>query len=419
MTPTMMLFFSLCAVLSVLMALVVIYPWMRPKKAIDNQLMAVNVKVFGERITELEDDLAAGTIDDAHYQAQSLELKRQLLDAQTHVESHQSVGMKSRLIIIIWIPVLVAIAYLTNKDRTPVFELWQAQAKVGQVADDLLTAKIDVPPEWATKEPLQLITAMQTNVHHNAHDPNRWMRLSELFMMLEAKPQALEALSRAHRLAPEDDAIAIAYAQTSFFNNNGQLDASARKVVREVLERDGNHEGAIMLMAMGETAAANYPMAKAWVAKLRSSIASRPGDNSSTLATLDHLSENITQKESAAAHGVDVKVTVDAALLSRLQASDTLFISISAESGGAPYAVKRLSAAEISSGELSVSLSDNDAMMPGHTLSSARAEGATLMVNARISHSGAAMPESGDLAANPAVLGKQSQVVLNISQVLP
>ena len=89
----------------------------------------------------------------------------------------------------IWIPILAVIAYMMTADRTAVFTLWQAQDKVGQVADDLLTGKIDVPPEWAAKESTALISAMQTNVHRNADDANRWMRLSELFMMLEAQPK--------------------------------------------------------------------------------------------------------------------------------------------------------------------------------------------------------------------------------------
>ncbi|WP_204304187.1 hypothetical protein, partial [Stenotrophomonas maltophilia] len=86
--------------------------------------------------------------------------------------------IKGRAIIIIWIPILVVIAYVMTADRTAVFTLWQAQDKVGQVADDLLTGKIDVPPEWAAKESTALISAMQTNVHRHADDANRWMRLS-------------------------------------------------------------------------------------------------------------------------------------------------------------------------------------------------------------------------------------------------
>lgn len=419
MTPSLILFFSLCAVLTVLLSIVVILPWMRSQPAADNQLMAVNVQVFGERIGELEADRAAGNLSEAQYQAQITELKRQLLEAQTVAEAHAPVGAKGRAIVLIWIPILAAIAYLTTADRTPVFALWQAQDSVGQVADDLLTGKIDAPPEWATKDSMALISAMQTNVHHHAYDADRWMRLSELFMMLEAHPQALEALSRANRLSPDNQEIALAYAQTSFFVNEGRLDAQSREILGDILAKSPKHEGAMMMMAMGESRAGNYPEAKAWIARLRSSIASHSGDRSEALASLDKLMDNITAQEAAAAQGVAITVHIAPNLAAQIRPDDILFVSVTDQAGGAPYAVKRIAASELTAGGVVVRLSDADAMIPGRTLSSGRDAGTTLVVNARISHSGNAIAESGDLAANPVVLDKQNQISLTISQIIP
>lgn len=420
MTPSLILFFSLCAVLTVLLSLVVILPWRKVGVSSDNQLMAINVQIFGERIAELDADKAAGVIDEASYQTQITELKRQLIDAQTTTEAQTPVGIKGRAIIIIWIPILAAIAYLTTADRTPVFTLWQAQDKVGQVADDLLTGKIDVPPEWAAKESTALISAMQTNVHRHADDANRWMRLSELFMMLEAQPQALEALARANRLQPDNEEIALTYAQTNFFINEGRMDATTHKILTKILTQTPNHEGAMMMMAMGEVRAGNYPEAKAWIARLRSGIAARSGDHSEALASLDKLVENIDNQQAAAAQGVTVGVSLSPALVDQLRPDDVLFVSIGEQAGGAPYAVKRLPASELMSQQaVSVKLSDMDAMMPTRTLSAGRDAGAVLVVNARISHSGNAVSESGDLAANPIVLDKQTEVSLTISQIVP
>ncbi|OOR91240.1 c-type cytochrome biogenesis protein CcmI [Moraxella bovis] len=420
MTPTLFLFFSLAVLLCVVLALVVIYPWLKGQKAVDNQLMAVNVAVFGERIAELQADKEAGRIDDATFQAGEIELKRQLLDAQTHAETYAPVGIKSRAIVMVWIPVLAGLAYLTTADRTSVFKLWQAQDSVGQVADDLLTGKIDTPPEWATADSTALISAMQTNVHHHAHDPNRWMRLSELFMALEATPQALEALARAYRLDQSNDEIAITYAQTSFFANNGVLDATARDVLHGILSNTPDHEGAMMMMAMSETRANNFTMAKAWVAKLRESITSKGGaDRQSALASLDELMATIHAQEAKAMAGVNVHVSVASSLLPQIDENAVLFVSISDVAGGAPYAVKRLSVRELVQG-VTVSLSDLDAMMPERTLTAGREAGVSLAVNARISHSGGAVSESGDLMANPVILQKgQNTVNLEISQIVP
>ncbi len=421
MTPTLFLFFSVSALLCVLLAWVVIYPWMKGRQVNDNQLMAVNVEVFKERIGELLSDKESGRIDEATFKAGEIELKRQLLDAQTYVDSYVPVGIKSRLIVMVWIPLLAIIAYVSVADRTSVFELWQAQDRVGKVADDLLTGKIDAPPEWATKNSAALISTMQVNVHQHAYDPNRWMRLSELFMALDATPQALEALSRAHRLDPTNDEIAITYAQTSFFANNGVLDTTARKVLQVILAHTPDHEGAMMMMAMGETRANNFAMAKAWVAKLRENIINKGGvDRQGALVSLDELMATIHEQEAKAMAGVTVSVSVENNLLPKINEEAVLFVSISDVAGGAPYAVKRLPVSALGQGVLNVSLSDLDAMMPERTLTSGREAGVSLAVNARISHQGGAVSQSGDFMANPVILQKgQNAVSLVISQVVP
>lgn len=420
MTPTLVLFFSMAVMMSVGLSLVVIFPWLKKSQAVnDNRLMSVNVAVFGERIAELKADKDAGLIDEKTFENQEIELKRQLLNAQTELTGYATVGKKSRLIVMVWIPILAGLCYLMTADRTPVYTLWQAQDSVGQVADDLLTGKIDTPPKWATENSTALISAMQTNVHAHAYDPQRWLRLSELFVALEASPQALEALARAYRLDPTNTEIAMTYAQMGFFANNGVLDSTTKGVLLDTLKHTPDHEGAMMMLAMGETRAGNYTLAKAWVAKLRTSIAGKSGDRSQALASLDELARTIDTQESKAMAGVKVSVSVAGNLLAQLGETDTIFITISDEAGSAPYAVKRLSVKELKSGQLETTLSDLDAMMPSRTLSAGREAKATLLVNARVSHDGGAIRQSGDFIANPVVLGDKTAVSLEISQIVP
>ncbi|WP_350560655.1 c-type cytochrome biogenesis protein CcmI [Psychrobacter sp. CAL346-MNA-CIBAN-0220] len=418
------LFIALSLLIALILAAIVIMPWLRPSrlqdKPVDNQLLDVNVAVFRERLAELQSDKDSGTIDDSHYQNQKLELERQLLDAQRQIAPMVTPGIKSRLIITIWVPVLAAMAYLLVSDRTPVFELWAAEDKVGQVADDLLTGKIDQPPEWAIEDGRQLITAMQTNVYRHADDPNRWMRLSELFLSLEVTDSAIEALSRAYRLSPNNEEIATTYAQISFFANNGQLDANSRRVLQEVLAKNPQHEGAQMLMAMGEARGSNFEQAKGWIQRLRDSISAKPGDHTQALASLDELSANVNIQQQQAAEGINVTVNINSSLLPLVKGDDVLFIAIRNVKGGPPFAAKRLPISVIKQGEASVSLSDLDAMMPSRTIKSARAEKIQLAVVARISHSGNAVAESGDLSGNPVVISAdQTQVNIEINKQVP
>ncbi|WP_339340903.1 c-type cytochrome biogenesis protein CcmI [uncultured Psychrobacter sp.] len=421
---TIGLFIALSLFMALILAVIAITPWLRAARIksnpVDNQLLDINVAVFRERLAELKIDKDSGTIDDTHYQNQKLELERQLLDAQREVTPMVAPGIKSRLIVMVWVPVLAAMAYLLIGNRTPVFELWTSEDKVGQVADDLLTGKIDQPPAWAIEDGRQLISAMQTNVYRHADDPDRWMRLSELFLSLEATPSAIEALSRAYRLSPENEEIATSYAQISFFANEGRLDANIRRVLQDVLVDNPQHEGAQMLMAMGEARSNNFDEAQGWISRLRNSIAAKPGDHSRALASLDELSANINAQKAQAAQGVDVTVVVNSSLLPLVKGDDVLFVAIRDVNGGPPFAAKRLPISVIKQGEANISLSDLDAMMPERTLASAREQKTQLAVIARISHSGNAVAESGDLSGNPVVISSdQNQVNVEINQQVP
>lgn len=421
---TVGLFIALSLLIALVFAVIAIIPWLRASRAqqnpVDNQLLDINVAVFRERLAELKTDKDSGVIDDTHYQNQKLELERQLLDAQREVTPMVAPGIKSRLIIIVWVPVLTAMAYLMVSDRTPVFELWASEDKVGQVADDLLTGKIDQPPAWAIEDGTQLISAMQTNVYRHADDPNRWMRLSELFLSLEATDSAIESLSRAYRLSPDNEEIATTYAQISFFANKGQLDDSSRRVLQDVLAKNPDHEGAQMLMAMGEARSNNFEQAQGWIKRLRGNIAAKPGDHSQALQSLDELSANVSAQQQQASEGVEVTVRVNASLLPLVKGDDVLFVAIRDVKGGPPFAAKRLPISVIKQGEAVISLSDLDAMMPDRTLQSARSDKVRLAVIARISHSGTASAESGDLSGNPVVISAdQDQVNVEINQQIP
>lgn len=412
------LFVSLALAFAVTMAVIVLSPWLKtPKSTEDNQLLSLNIDVFKQRLAELEKDFADNLIDKATYDSQKLALERQLLDISEEQDTKSfKPNWKSNLIFLVWIPFLTAMAYLIVSDRTSVFQLWQAQDSVGKVADDLLTGKIDSPPAWASKDSQALIMAMQTNVHQNATDPMRWYRLSEIFLALQAPEQAIEALARANRLSPDDEKIAITYAQTSFFAQGGIMDSKVRQVVEHLLAKNPKHQGGQMLMAMGEMRDGNYQQARHWLNVLKTDIQSRSGDHSQALQSLAELEKTIDDKEQQSKATVQISVNITPETLGRVKKGDTLFVSIRPLTGGMPVAVKKLSADTLTKDGMMIDISDNDSLMPTLKLSQAINKGDDLVAIARISTSGDATPQSGDLTSNPAPLaekGNQTQVMID------
>lgn len=419
--PTVVLFFSLAVLLSVVLALIVLLPWLKQTKLNqDNKLLTLNVDVFKARLAELESDFEQATIDKPTYDTQKLALERQLLEiSDTQTTTNFRANWKSRLILLVWIPMLTVMAYMMIGDRTPVYKLWQAQDKVGQVADDLLTGKIETPPESATQDGVALLSALQTNVYQHADDPQRWYRLAQVFTMIKAQDQSLEALSRAYRLNPDDQQVAITYAQTSFFGQNGTLDDQTREVLKHILTQTPDHQGAQMLMAMGEMRAGNYDQARQWIGILKTEISAKSGDHSKALQSLADLEKTIAEREAQGEQAVTITVKATPEMLGQIKKGDTLFISVRKLEGGMPIVAKKLSADSLNKDGSQFSLSDNDSVMPTLKLSSAIQSGQSLAVTARVSHSGDAMPKAGDITSNPVPLdGKTAQAEVLIDKMV-
>lgn len=425
---TLLLFITFSLLLALLAALMVVLPWLRANKQVavpvDNRLIDLNIDVYKSRLRELAVDRDSDTIDAAQYDVQKTELERQLLDAEQITTPMQVPSSKGLFAIMICVPLLAVMAYVLISDRSDVFSLWRSQDNLNQVADELLTGQIEVLPEWAFEDGAGLFSTIQTNVHRNASDPFRWMVLSEIFLSFEEPESALEALSRAYRLSPDDANIAAEYAQLSFLASGGSLDSEIRRVLEDILKADPDNEAAQMLMARGEAQAGNYEQAQSWITKMRSNIELHPKDASQqashALTGLEELSADITRQKLQAAQGVDILVTVNSSLLPLITADDVLFVAISAANGGPPFAAKRVPISNLQQGNIEVSLSDIDAMMADRTLQSARASGEQLVVSARISRSGDAVSASGDLSANPVVLPReQQQVNIEINQQVP
>jgi len=112
---------------------------------------------------------------------------------------------------------------------------------------------------------------------------------------------------------------------------------------------------------------------------------------------------------------IDVFVSLEPALLRKISPDDTVFIFARATQGPRmPLAIVRKQADEL---PVKVTLDDSSAMSPATRLS----KFSQVIIGARISKSGDAMPHSGDMQGLSAVikLNEITGVQITINQVLP
>lgn len=417
---TFSLFVLTALALLLLLSLVVIWPWLRPVHA-SASLLELNVTVFRERLAELDADHTADRIDLDSYQSQKIELERQLL-AVTN-DAPQLTGTRVPRMIVglvfLWVPVLAVLAYVLLGDRAHIVQYWQALDRHHLEAEQLLTGQRDAPSASSAKDGVGLLQALQANVYQHALDPQRWMMLAKAYTAAEAIEPAMQSLARAHRLAPTDDDIGMTYAQMRFFSQDGKLDTEARQIVDQVLQRNPQHEGAMMLLAMGSYRGADYPEAITWLTRLKTLRQAQPTADDNTVTQLNNAIANAQQAMKATADSrLTLSIQVDPALLARVSASDTLFVYARALTGSPmPYAAKKLDVTGLMQGQpLTVELSDATTMMPERTISSARASQTPLVVGARISSSGNPLAAAGDLESLPVPVGNDRQFTVRIDQ---
>jgi cytochrome c-type biogenesis protein CcmH len=110
-----------------------------------------------------------------------------------------------------------------------------------------------------------------------------------------------------------------------------------------------------------------------------------------------------------------VQVALDPKLVDRLDPAATLFVFARAASGPPmPLAIQRLKASQL---PLTVTLDEGNGMLPNLRLSMFP----QVVIGARVSKSGNAMPQSGDLQAlsPPTDVQRKEPIALVIDQVVP
>ncbi len=287
------------------MALVIMVPWFKRSRSNgDNQLMVINVKNFKARLVELEQDVDDGLINHNQYHHQKTELERQLLQAAKVDKLKTQANQTSKIVLLILIPLLSIGLYLfINNSNKNLFDLWQAQNKYHQIADDLLTNKISSPPAGSVNnnEDMQaLVAVMQTNVYQNAYDGERWLKLAELFSAMGATDSSALAMARAYRVEPNNIEVASQYAQALFFSNGGRLTPQIRAIINDILQKEAQNQTAQMMLIIGETSEANYNEALKWANKLKQQIKNQPMsaiNKLNALNSIDALIKEIKYKQ--------------------------------------------------------------------------------------------------------------------------
>ena len=241
-------------------------------------------------------------------------------------------------------------------------------------------------------------------------DVEGWSMLARSFSVLGRHADALKAYEKASNLRKDDPILLADYADSLAVNNNSDLNGEPMKLVERALKLDPKNLKALYLA--GTAAFNNKDYAKA-VAIWEKLIQVGPPGNvfanqiepaiaeARSLAGMPPAAKPLDgapQAAAAAAASVSGTVTLSAALAKQAQPDDTVFVFARAPEGSRmPLAILRKQVKDL---PITFKLDDSMAMSPATALSTQ----SKVIVGARISKSGNAMSQPGDLAGQSAVV---------------
>ncbi len=378
-----------------------------------------NVAIARERLKELESEYGRGGLSEADYAQAKQELEQALLnDVDETTEVSATTVSSSTRASLAWVAIGVPLAAILLYLQLGAPEALQSQAQVAATPAGHANGDTAANME-------QLVAGLAAKLQQEPQNPEGWFMLGRSYMSMGRYAEAANAFQQVLQQVGDDPDVMLRYADALAMAQGGTITGKPFELIKKALELKPDNATGLWLGGLGYEEQGEYEKA----VQLWRQLETQLQDDPASLNEVQNLIARAEQKlgrsvavETSAikpvtAGGVALKVTValDATLQDKVSADDTLFIFARAMEGPPmPLAAVRKQVRDL---PVTVILDDSMAMMPQMKLSNY----ATVLIGARISKSGTATAQSGDLTGeieNVATSSKK-QLTLTISQRIP
>jgi cytochrome c-type biogenesis protein CcmH len=273
------------------------------------------------------------------------------------------------------------------------------------------------PEKMGAQEMAQMAGNLAAKLKTDPQNVQGWAMLGRTYRSLEKLDEAVMAYDRALALTANDD-LQLERAEVLAMQQQGRFEGEPWRVIMSILNRDPQHFSALLLAGSASFFDARYADALGYWQKARKQLAADdpegPGLDEAIATVQKKLSppmsamspapEPSTPKASGGAGAISAaknlaasnasvsgQVSLSPALQGKAHPSDVVFVyAMPAHGERMPLAIIKTTAGQL---PMSFTLDDSTAMNPERKLSSA----GEVRIKARISKSGNAMPQPGDL----------------------
>ena len=401
---------------------------------------AVNITVYRDQLAELDKDLENDILTQEQYNKSKLELQQRMLQdvpeeekmiIKTNKRTH-NIALSTFITLVL--PLAAVFLYLAIGDTRGLLP----QAQLANATQMNRSGGNESPAGHDNFS--SVLENLIARLKDNPNDIEGWIMLGRTYAIMERYTEASNTYEKLVELVPDNPQILSDYADVLAMKNQGSLAGKPTELIHAALRIDPQYPKALALAGTAEFEQKKFAQAAEHWEKLLAVI---PADSQLAKSVKDSIDEakslasgnkviasasqenkapqqisNQSEKPVEAATpssaiAISGQVTINENLASKASPNDTLFIYARAKTGPKmPLAILRLKASDLPA---TFTLTDDMAMTPTMKMSSFP----EVVIEARISKSGQAVPASGDLQgfSQPVKIGNNNIAIVIDKQI--
>ena len=386
-----MLFVVIAFGIALCVAAVFLWVLLRERKPLTQASQAnANAKVYRDQILDLDREHDSGHISDEEWRQSRDELSMRLLEDTSAADDPVAKTEKPA----VWTAVVLAVALPISAMG---FYMWVGQPEA------LNPMALKSPEQVDQKDLAKLAETLADKLQSQPENLQGWVMLGRTYRTLENFDASLKAYDTALKLSADDD-LQLERIEVMAMQRQGNFDGEPWRVIREILQKDPQHFGALLTAGSASYAEGKYADALKYWEQARKPLEANHPD----LAGLENAIATVRDKmglpakaastgssgssgPAASALNVSGQISLSAALKAKASPNDAVFVYATPANGDRmPLAIMKTTVSQL---PLNFTLDDSTAMTPERKLSTA----GEVFIKVRVSKSGNAMPQSGDL----------------------
>jgi cytochrome c-type biogenesis protein CcmH len=398
-------FWLIASTMTVLVLGLLLWPLLKRTATAAAKEQEKTLSIFRQQFAELGQDRANGVLTDELYEQARRELERRLLEETGVTETTPTMARRQvssrpvALALAIIIPTVSGLLY---------WELGNPLAMTQPTAASLSAqgSSDDAHPSADALE--ALVERLKQKMEENPNDGVGWALLARSYVGMGRHSEAVPIFQKAVTLIPDDAQLLADYADTLGVVHGRKLEGPPEVLIQQALKIDPHNVKALMLAGTvafnrknyaraandWEQARANLPadIDPEMTQQLMAAIAEARSQLGGGQESMPEYAESAALAQpTGQPRAIRGTVTMAPSLAGKGSSTDTLFVFAREMSGPPmPVAIVRATKKDL---PFTFQLDDSTSPMPSRKLSGA----GTVVIVARLSKSGQAMPQSGDL----------------------